>query len=149
MRRNVGVVLVWLVPALALILASCSDDGPAAPTTVLIASERPYAERALELAGELLEPLGLAAAAAKPGEEPHITVRQAEEAGATPFVTGYWVLAVARSSLIWGLDVTSSAGPMDGNGNAPQLFVPAESAPPLGEWWPDMIVRTTTLPLAR
>ena len=58
-RPNASAAVVWLAPALALFLAACSDGRPAVPTTVLIDSDPAFAERALELAEELLAPYAL------------------------------------------------------------------------------------------
>lgn len=148
MRPKAGVALVWLVLALVLILASCSDDGPSAPTTVLIESEPAFAERALELVADILAQYGLDVATAAPDVEPHISVGQQVDADSTPFTTGYWVIAVARPSPIWGLDLTMPADALNGEGGVSQMFIPAASAPSVGEWWPGVIAQTTMLPLS-
>ena len=126
-RSKAGVVVVWLVPALTLILASCSGDRREAPTTVLIDSDPAFAERTLELAEELLAPYGLEVAFALPGEQPHITVNRQSEPGAEPFVTGYWVAAAALSSEKTDLTVAEL--------HAGRLIVPVGQLPPFEAWW--------------
>ena len=144
--------LIWgfcLVLAFgAWLLASCSGERPSAPATVIIASERPYAERALELGAALLAPHGLDVVAAVPGDEPHITVGQQVDAGSAPFVTGYWAIAVAWSSPVWGHDMATLAEALQGDGDTSQVLVPVERAPPVREWWPEIGPLTATLPLA-
>ena len=111
----------------ALLLASCSDDGPSAPSTVIIASERPYAERALELGAELLAPRGLEVVAAAPGEEPHITVGQQLNDVSVAFETQRWVVVTGLSNLREGITLEEL-------GDDP-ITIPKGLDPPVEVWW--------------
>ena len=127
---------VWRSAVLAalgtLVLVSCSDAGPGSPTTVIIASERPYLERSLEIGEELLEPHGIVVVAAASGDEPHITVGQLVEAGSQPFVTGYWVLVTGLSNQ-WRNPLGQQSVAFDRLGDL-HLIVPDSPTPPLEEW---------------
>jgi len=123
----------WVLAVLgALLLASCSDERPSAPTTVIIASERPFGERALEAGAELLEPQGFEVVAAAPGDEPHITVGQQVDASSTPFLTGYWVVVTGLSNQ-WRNPAGQQSVAFDGLSDL-HLIVPESPAPPLQEW---------------
>ena len=124
---------LWVLLALsALLLASCSDAGPSAPTIVIIESERPYLERALELGAELLAPYGIKVAAAAPGDEPHITIGQQVEAGSHPFVTRYWVVVTGLSNQ-WRNPLGQKSVAFDRLSDL-HLIVPDSPTPPLQEW---------------
>ncbi len=130
---------IWRASALgaiallsALALVSCSDAEPGPPTMVIIASERPYLERSLEIAAELLERHGIVVVAAAPGDEPHITVGQLVEAGSQPFVTGYWVLVTGLSNQ-WRNPLGQQSVAFNRLSDL-HLIVPDSPTPPLEEW---------------
>jgi hypothetical protein len=107
--------LVTLLGFLVLSVPACSGDAdePEMPTTILIAVEPEFAELALEIAAELLEPVGLKVEPAPAGVEPHLRVGFALDDGSVPFLVEPLVAVTRLDSEIQGLNTNVDGVPAE------------------------------------
>ncbi|MEX0786929.1 MAG: hypothetical protein WD939_09850, partial [Dehalococcoidia bacterium] len=140
-----------LVVLLMLVVLACDEAEPPvppAPPTVFVWSDASLAEEALSAASELLAARGLAVARAATSEAADLAVVEQQPAdGGEPFVTRYWVAAVAPPSERSSLDMATLSEAVSGPSVATRVLVPVEPAPPISSWFSEPATVTEALPI--
>ena len=148
--RSLLSVLGWLGLALAFSFSIACGQGAALPSTVRIAAERAFADRALAIAGESLAANGLSVEPASDlgSADVIISATPSEDADALSFATGYWVAAVQLPSSARDVSMPQLGEAVAGGSDVwTRVLTPPGAPPPLALWWPDVVPGVEALPL--
>ena len=140
----------WLALALTFSFSIACGQGAASPSTVRIAAERTFADRAVAIAQESLATTDLSVEPASDlaSADVIISVTPPEDADALSFTTGYWVAAVQLPSPAREVAMSQLGEAVAGSSaDWTRVLTPAGSPPPLALWWPDVAPAVEALPL--
>ncbi len=138
----------WLGPSIVLLAVAACGSGSAAPSTVRLAADSPFAERALAAAQEslALKHLSVERVADAASADMVLSATPSPSKDALSFTTGYWVAAVQLPSSAREITLLQLGDAVAGrSADWTRVLVPAGAPPPFGLWFQDSTPVVETL----
>jgi hypothetical protein len=147
--RSAAAFFVYFLALLTL--AACGGGASATPTTVHLAADPAFADRAYQVAHSSLATTKLSLEPTTDIYAGDIFVSSvpSKKPDARTFVRGYWVAAVQLPSTARDITMADLGDAVAGQSNGwRRVIVPSDVSPPLDQWWPGVGPAVESMPLA-